>query len=789
MSAYLPVDRVSREFTQEMLAERSVGPVPVLVHVMPMADTDSIVQFLADHNLEVLGSGHAGKWGRISTRLPTSEALALVQKLSAVPEVFFIERIHRIGFFNDRSSGTIQSGSQGTGTGVTPIWEHGIHGEGQIVGMIDSGLDVDACWFRDDSPDKLPIINTWSLENGYGTETDDSHRKVLAYDFLYSCDQYPDARGCDIPSDPSAWDDHGHGSHCAGSMVGDAQGGRNNGIAPAARIVVQDGGSTTDDCSDMPGLGCPVIDLYPIFEQAYTQGVRIHNNSYGDNENAPAPNQSNYSARAQDVDRFMWDHKDALIVFAAGNSGTGNRDFSVGSPSTNKNGLSVGSVRTSATATSDDDISSFSSRGWTADGRIKPDLMAPGCTVSAGSDMDIESGNCSEDSGCGTSYAAPVAVGAAALVRQYFADGFYPSGLKNPADTITPSAALLKGMLINGAVSLGGSDNSGQSISPIPSNEQGWGRIQLDRALLFSGAARRLYVDDRTEGFDAGVQSSVTYTFAGVSPAEPFKVTLVWTDYPGTVDSPPMSPRVNNVGNLNTPRLVNDLDLTVAKGSETYLGNVFSNGMSQSGGEADTRNTVEQVLFNTEVTEDITVTVSAANIVRPGQDYALIATGQWQAAGQAAAPDEDAGLVDAGQVDSSVSDAGQVDSSVSDAGQVDSGRAADAQTPVFSIDSGNPDGNPSDTPHTGGSSGDASSSSSSTPGTAVQDPPTSGVGTLEQGGAMQSDGLQASPSQGSSGCACRVSGIGSHRGGWPFLVGTALVLVRIRRRWPGKPKR
>src|SRR5262249_19151906 len=152
----------------------------------------------------------------------------------------------------------------------------------------------------------------------------------------------------------------------------------------------------------------------------------------------------------------------------------GNAEFSVGSPSTNKNGLSVGSTRTSATS-SDENISSYSSRGWTADGRIKPDIMTPGYNTSAGNDGNVDgTANCGTNSGGGTSYAAPIAVGASALVRQYFTDGFYPSGAKNAPDALQPTAALVKAMLINSAVSMTGTDNAGGAITPIPSNEQGW---------------------------------------------------------------------------------------------------------------------------------------------------------------------------------------------------------------------------------------------------------------------------------------------------------------------------
>jgi hypothetical protein len=652
---YLARDRISRELLAEAITQDGADDIPLIVHVMPERDPADVTGMLRTHGISALGSGPAGAFTRVSALVPRGKAAALSAELARLPAVFFVERVHHLGFFNDRSAGSVQSGTQGTSAMATSIWAHGLRGEGQIVGLIDSGLDVDSCFFADATAGKLPKTNTWSQASGYGKEVDASHRKVIAYDFLYSCDQWSNAQGCEMPSTPGMWDNHGHGTHCSGSMVGNRPGARNNGMAPEAKIVVQDGGKTMNTCSEMPGLGCPVIDLYPIFEQAYVQGVRVHNNSYGDNEVAQAPNQSNYTARSQDVDRFMWDHKDMLIVFAAGNSGMNNRDFSVGSPSTNKNGLSVGSVRVSATANSDEDLSSFSSRGWSADGRVKPDIVAPGCTVSAGNDSRIDSNNCGEDTGCGTSYAAPVVVGAAALVRQYFSDGFYPSGAKNAGDARTPSAALIKAMLLNGAVSLSGRDNAGQAVSAIPSNEQGWGRIQLDRTLLFQGATRKLFVDDHAAGFEAGATSSVRYELKGVRSEEPLKVTLVWTDYPGMPDSPPRAPSVSNVAALNAPRLVNDLDLKVQTSAGAYLGNVLTSGKSSAGGQADRRNNVEQAIVG--ASGDVTLEIKAANIAESKQDFALVVTGSWDQIGPASAgaPAMDAGasgalpVPDAGQ--------------------------------------------------------------------------------------------------------------------------------------------
>lgn len=631
---YLPEDRLSRELTAaELLARDDTSEIPVMIHVMPGESPERVLVRLAERGLPVVATGRAGAWGRITTLVPPIAAVEAALDLASAPEVFFIERIHRIGLLNDRSPGTVQSGVQGAGSGQTPIWNQGIHGEGQIVGEIDTGADADNCWFRD-AARGLPPTNTWSSSGGYETAVDTSHRKIIAYDFLYSCDQYPGSPGCENPSNPAHWDTLGHGTHVGGNMCADNDANpvlhdAADGIAPAARFVPQDAGYAVDNCGDLPGIGCPVIDTYPLFDQASVQGVRIHNNSYGDNENAATPNQSNYTARTQDIDRFMWDHREFLIVHAAGNSGAGNADFSVGTPSTNKNGLAIGSTRTSPTSGSDENMSSFSSRGWTGDGRIKPDVMAPGCNVSAGNNRNVSSTNCGTDSGCGTSYASPTAVGAAALVRQYFTDGFYPTGSRNAADGTAPSAALLKAALINSAVPMTGADNTGGAISPIPSNEQGWGRIRLDRSLLFAPPVRRLYADDHRIGLPAGPSSPFTFTFSAVTGAEPLKVTLVWTDYPATLSSPPVAPSINNPASWTTPRLVNDLDLAVSGPSGSFLGNVFSGGVSTAGGSADRRNNVEQVLIQAPAAGTYTVTVAPFNVVQPGQEFALVVTGAW----------------------------------------------------------------------------------------------------------------------------------------------------------------
>jgi hypothetical protein len=80
--------------------------------------------------------------------------------------------------------------------------------------------------------------------------------------------------------------------------------------------------------------------------------------------------------------------------------------------------------------------------------------------------------------------ATPGAAASAALVRQYFLEGWHPSGGPNPSDALTPSAALVKAVLLGGAQGMGGFDDySGMPLTPPPSFGQGYGRVHLGRSL------------------------------------------------------------------------------------------------------------------------------------------------------------------------------------------------------------------------------------------------------------------------------------------------------------------
>jgi subtilisin family serine protease len=585
-------DAVSPELRGLVASPKAIRSEEVLVAVAlaPGAPTDSLVARIEEIGAAVSWLDHSSTvTPQLGLRVPRDRLAALIEEIEQTRNLVWAEPQAPVRLLNDASVWRCQSGEPE----ATPIFDSGLRGEGQVIGIMDTGLDVDDCRFDD------PVVGLPAINQASGIETNAEHRKILAVDFHWDADW---------PPQPSSWDDHGHGTHVAGSAAGDVLGNQAHdgvdGMAPAAKLVIQDGGALVDDCADLPGLGCPVKPLEPVLQQAWAQGARIHTNSWGDEENFLP--YGRYTERTADVDRFMWNHKDTLVFFAAGNSGP-DRDTVI-SPSTGKNVVSVG-----ATLHGDFEPTCtvvFSSRGWTHDGRIKPDVLAPGMWVmSAATNFVVPSPSCGNAQNSGTSMSAPTAAGLGALVRQYFTDGFYPAGFARSADGFEPTAALIKAVLIASAVDL---STRGCPDEPIPSRDQGWGLIQLDTALAFEGDGNGLVVDDHREGFSAPGDESVRIQVA-VAGTGPLKVVLVWTD-------PPSS-------SLATTNLVNDLDLVVSGPGGVYRGNRFSDGVSVPDGEPDRLNNVEVVYLPAAERGVWIIEVSPHAVPVPAQDYALVVTG------------------------------------------------------------------------------------------------------------------------------------------------------------------
>ena len=522
-------------------------------------------------------------------------------------KLFAVLLVASLASANEVSRRTLQTGSP---SGATTLHDRGIHGEGQLIAILDTGLDYNNCYFAelDNTP---PPYNTGSPAGGLQWQNIDlSRRKVVAYNFLFSCDQYPGRAGCDTPGNLASLDNQGHGTHAAGAAAGDRAPliahDYGDSVAPAAKLIVQDGGYIGGDvCTQFPGVGCPA-KLTPIFEQAYRQGARIHSNSWGDRQGKlNAPPTANYPQSARDVDAFVWSHPDMLVVFNTGNLGaaTATPASSLSAPGSAKNTLQVGGTRAQSTSMNDDILAEFTLFGPARDGRIKPDLVAAARVTAANADFDRNPATCDVGMDLGTSWSSPTVAGAAALVRQYYTDGFYPRGRRNAADALTPSAALMKATLIAAArpVLKRRDVVTGRTVTalPVPSPEQGWGFPVLDDALYFEGDTRRLRVVDipLARGLAQGESHTVRVQ---ARPGTPLKAVLVWTDPPATV---------RDVTDT-TPTLVNDLDLRVGANVST-----------------DRINNVE-VMTVEQPTGTYDITVKAHSLgFGARQSYALVITG------------------------------------------------------------------------------------------------------------------------------------------------------------------
>src|SRR5204862_2571552 len=120
----------------------------------------------------------------------------------------------------------------------------------------------------------------------------------------------------------------------------------------------------------------------------------------------------------------------------------------------------------------------------------------------------------------GTSMASPAIGGTALLVRQYYMDGYYPTGTAGTGTPLTPSGALIRATLMN----------TGQDMAPAgyPSNAEGWGRVKAGDGVFLNGAARRAFVQDvrNAQGLATAAQTSYPVTVLGSG--QQLRITLSW---------------------------------------------------------------------------------------------------------------------------------------------------------------------------------------------------------------------------------------------------------------------
>ena len=394
---------------------------------------------------------------------------------------------------------------------------------------------------------------------------------------------------------------HAHSTHVAGTLVGsgaasEARGGTPfqwRGMAPGATLISYD------------------VDTGPLIDEHRDARERfnavISQNSWGLTLSQFFGNchlLGDYTSTAPDYDHLATGlYGDPyLVVFAAGNArgrrdqnGCPSDDYStIGVPATGKDMITVGAINSD-----DNSMTVFSSWGPTDDGRLKPEIVAPG--DEAGGDGGITSTQPNETYGvlAGTSMAAPVVSGAAALLIEDYRAHY---------NNQTPLPAMVKALLAHTAADL--SDGS-SGYQPGPDYATGYGRIQVKDA-----------VDQlRSGGVLVGVVApgdSAVYTLDVPPDTASVKVTLVWDDVAAAENA--------------AKTLVNDLDLVVTDPNGTRHYPWTLDPAHPSAPAVRTRedhvNVIEQVLADTDVVAgQWTIAVAGTDVAsEEPQKFALIFT-------------------------------------------------------------------------------------------------------------------------------------------------------------------
>lgn len=339
-----------------------------------------------------------------------------------------------------------------------------------------------------------------------------------------------------------------HGTHVASIVAGNGVNSQPANLPPFSLR----GHAPEAEVGDYETMRASVSNYY---ESINVHGTDVTNHSYVQSENG-------YGVVAEGLDRIVRgdaDHDGEIVpmrpqVWAAGNNGVnrryGNESGYYSVFTSAKNTISVGSVDTR-----DSRVSSFSSLGPTLDGRIKPDVMAPGCGDSmsdpaAGIRAALR-GTQDYEERCGTSMAAPVVSGVIALMMEAYQYGLDGDG----EQTLLPST--YKAILVNTAVDQVKTaryderefenPDTGAPLSYFagPDFATGFGIVDAYRAVstIANGGLWRESVIDSTGDTD-------TFCVRVGEGAVEIKATLAWDDEPGSL-----------LTRVSSTKLVNDLDL------------------------------------------------------------------------------------------------------------------------------------------------------------------------------------------------------------------------------------
>jgi subtilisin family serine protease len=541
-----------------------LAPRPLLIlSVWPGEDPNSVAATIT------AAGGEVTDVAKRSLRFRLDAARA--SELAALDAVAWIQQCSPARGFNSDVQWVMQVGWQPERPDSLSghrIWAHGIQGQNMVVGLFDTGITMEHDMFVDPA---VPVT---------GPGLYPEHRKLVAYK-LYEGADFGDAGNY-------------HGSAVAGtlcgndSIVGNAS--KLDGVAPDCRLYFVDNGDAFGFHVFNPDLTA-LLDSVRL-SNGVSEPVRQVSGSFGTEESL-----SYYRLEESSLDEVCWEDKQFLVIWAAANRR--GPDYNIGHPAAAKSILTVGAC---CNGTLSDSIWYISSRGPCRDERIKPNLLAPGVDVATVDGRDPHS----YVTASGTSISAPAASGALMLLRQYFAEGWYPTGTPDSAHRIPElSSALMRAMAIAATDS-----NVGHEY--MPNNAAGWGRLDVSTIMHFSDDSNGLAFLDESVGVATG--QDITFQFE-LSGRAPIHVVLTWTD---TAAAPGAAIAI-----------VNDLDLELTSpDGNHYRGNQFYNGWSWVNPSGwDGRNVEEVCLVPHPLTGRWTARVIGRNVYTALQPFAVAVRG------------------------------------------------------------------------------------------------------------------------------------------------------------------
>ncbi|WP_219530527.1 S8 family serine peptidase [Nonomuraea guangzhouensis] len=541
----------------------ATGPLALTAVLFDDSDAAAVTASLTAIGAHDVATSDAREFGgRLRLVFGLDDATRLAQ-VAALDDVTWLEPVPAIENQDVQSAQTIQSGDPARGT----VWDQHLHGEDQVIQIVEEGtLDLNHCFFADAAPNRP----------GPG------HRKVRAL----------------FKRANTALDSHFMkvAGIAAGDELGNSGQHQDRGGAWAAKIVGNDSAALRD-------LGPNHRSVHQFLEDGRGVGATIHNFSWA---NAITVR---YESTARDVDAFCFAREEQVVVAAGQNTRPNAKNLP---PGIALNAICVAAARAHP---------GHMSRGSGVDGpsfdsRRKPDLMAVGCGIRTSVLPPAPSQGLYCDTAlqtCGTSFATPNAAAAAALVRQYFTQGFYPNGKPEQDKAVKqPSGALIKAVLLNATVDMTGHPG-------YPTDTEGWGLIQLDRALFFENGTRKLIVHDVRRTAALGTSTTRSYGFTVDNAGEQLKITFVWTSKAMTEVAP------------FTPDPIRFEVEDPAGGF--YMGNDFDvpNGVSRKlaappKAPPDIANNVQMVVVNNPAPGAWTIRLRPV-LTRAPQGFALVITG------------------------------------------------------------------------------------------------------------------------------------------------------------------